>query len=88
MAGLIERLIDLSMAFIIFLYEALIGYFMSIVDIVAKRPKSMMGKTVVITGGASGIGKQVAQMFANIGARIALLDINKVSPNWVRFWSF
>ncbi|MCL2915516.1 SDR family oxidoreductase [Shewanella corallii] len=34
------------------------------------------GKTVLITGAASGFGKAAAQAFANSGARLALLDIN------------
>jgi len=68
--------LEVAQAVVVFLPTVLFGYFMSIVDIFTKRPKSMVGKIVVITGGASGIGREVAQMFANIGAKIALLDIN------------
>jgi 3-oxoacyl-[acyl-carrier protein] reductase len=34
-------------------------------------------KTVVVTGGARGIGKAIAMAFADKGARIALLDVNQ-----------
>ena len=34
------------------------------------------GKTVVITGGARGIGRALAERFGHDGARVALLDVN------------
>ena len=42
-----------------------------------KNPLSIEGKTIVITGGASGIGRQCAIDFSNAGANLVLLDINE-----------
>lgn len=39
--------------------------------------KFLEGKGVIITGGASGFGKGVAHAFAERGANLALVDINK-----------
>ena len=43
----------------------------------ANNPLSIEGKTIVITGGASGIGRQCAIDFSNAGANLVLLDINE-----------
>jgi len=38
---------------------------------------SLKGKTIVITGGASGIGKAIATKFAKKGAQVNILEINQ-----------
>lgn len=41
------------------------------------NPYSLEGKTVLITGGAGGIGSEVARACARLGARIVLTDIRE-----------
>jgi all-trans-retinol dehydrogenase (NAD+) len=43
------------------------------------KKKSVAGQHVFITGGASGIGKQMAIKFAKLGALVILLNIVKVT---------
>ena len=40
----------------------------------------MRGKTVVITGGTSGIGEVAAVVLARMGARIVLVARDKIAP--------
>lgn len=43
--------------------------------------ESLMGKRVVITGGASGIGKMTATVFAEAGCRVVILDLDQEALN-------
>ena len=41
------------------------------------NPFSLEGKTILITGGAGGIGSEVARVCSKLGARIILTDIRE-----------
>ncbi|SEJ97666.1 D-sorbitol 6-phosphate 2-dehydrogenase [Propionispira arboris] len=43
---------------------------------------NLEGKTVIVTGGASGIGKAVAQMYIDNGANVVVCDINSNIPTF------
>lgn len=48
------------------------------------RDVDFSGSTVVVTGGACGIGRAIAEAFAAAGARVAVLDVKheKRPPCW------
>lgn len=41
------------------------------------REKSIKGEIALITGGAAGIGKLIAQKLSHLGANVIIWDINK-----------
>jgi 3-hydroxybutyrate dehydrogenase len=41
----------------------------------------LRGKTAIVTGAASGIGKEIALTFAREGARVAIADLNKAAAD-------
>lgn len=43
---------------------------------------NLEGKTVVVTGGASGIGKAVAQEFLNLGSNVVVCDLAESAPEF------
>jgi len=54
-----------------------VAWVLTVGDWFTSKRKSVQGQVVVITGGAGAIGKATGQMFANLGAKVALLDVNE-----------
>ena len=50
----------------------------------AKLSRSVEGSAVLVTGAASGIGRATAHVFADAGARLALVDRNADALEAVR----
>lgn len=42
---------------------------------------SLAGKTAIVTGAASGIGREIAETYARAGARVAIADLNENGAN-------
>ncbi len=47
------------------------------------KENNLTGRTTIISGGASGIGRQIAFTFAEHGSNIAIMDINEAEGNKV-----
>lgn len=62
----------LLLQFGLVLVQTLLGLFLP-----TKR-KNVTGKNILITGSAQGIGKEMAILLHNLGANLALVDINQV----------
>lgn len=54
----------------------------------ASGTSEFQGRTVFITGGASGLGKAAADQFVALGAKVAIADVQHDAANaWVAEWS-
>ncbi|CAG2109440.1 unnamed protein product [Medioppia subpectinata] len=64
----------------ILLYNILSAYIECLINIFRNVPKKdIRDHVVVITGAGHGLGAEIAKLFAKLGARLALIDINKTN---------
>lgn len=68
-------------------FDLCVAWLLTIRDLFTSRRKSVNGQVVVITGGAGAIGKAAGEMFANLGAKVALLDLNEVKRYFQTFYA-
>lgn len=45
------------------------------------------GKTIIVTGGAKGIGAQIVEQFAQLGAKVAIVDVDNVGEVLAKKWN-
>ena len=48
------------------------------------NPMSLEHKTIIITGAASGIGRESARLLHSLGAKLLLLDVNEDGLNSIQ----
>ncbi|GFS89312.1 uncharacterized protein NPIL_112761 [Nephila pilipes] len=48
--------------------------------IIPEPLKSVRERVILVTGSAGGLGRQIAQKLALLGARVVLVDVDEVSP--------
>ncbi|CAD6189133.1 unnamed protein product [Caenorhabditis auriculariae] len=61
----------------VILHLIFIDFPLDILRWLSLRQKNVAGQTIVITGGASGLGKEMALDFGRRGAKVAIVDVNK-----------
>ncbi|XP_054156754.1 epidermal retinol dehydrogenase 2-like [Oppia nitens] len=73
-----NELIDIVTDFIVLLVKIIGAYIEFAISLVINKPKkSIRNQVVVITGSGHGLGREMAMICAKLGAKLALIDINK-----------
>lgn len=71
---------DVIAEVLVFLYSVVLAYVDAVYRLfVGVHNKDVRDQVVLITGAGHGLGRELSLQFASKGAKIALVDINKVS---------
>lgn len=72
---------------IILILEIIYQFLKLLTKCICRKRKQVSGQVVLITGSAHGIGRELAFLFQERGARLALVDINQVFGIYCRIFS-
>lgn len=77
----VSSIFDIAKDTVLFLllscYYILESLFWTLVPNMIRPMKSLKGEVILITGGAGGVGKQLAIKLARLGAKVVLWDVNE-----------
>lgn len=79
------KVFDIAKDTVLFLllscYYILESLFWTLVPNAIRPMKSLKGDVVLVTGGAGGVGRQLALNLARVGAKVVIWDISKEGEN-------
>lgn len=73
---------------IILILEIIYQFLKLLTKCFCRKRKQVSGQVVVITGSAHGIGRELAFLFQERGARLALIDINQVLVIYLKLFIY
>lgn len=80
-----SKVFDIAKDTVLFLvlscYYILESLFWTLVPNAIRPMKSLRGDVVLVTGGAGGVGRQLALKLASLGAKVVIWDISKEGEN-------